>query len=147
MGNDMRAILDPVMNRLVALVVALAVVSAPIALEVCQIACLAKAMPLSMARAVDPHAGHHHKPADHASCHEHGGATPQLSPVSGLCDHGTDATPSLVAARNSDTVVSLLATVPPVDPITLFPARESVSPPESSRAGRLGIPLAIPLRV
>jgi hypothetical protein len=134
-------------NRLLALVVALAVVSAPVALEVCQITCDSKALQPSMSHAADGHAAHHHTPADHASCHEHNGARQQLSPVNGLCDHGTEATPSLVAARSSYTGVSLLAAVPSIDSITLVRTRDFVSVRESAWSERLGIPLAIPLRV
>ena len=142
----MRGILDLMMKRLFAVAVALAVVSAPVALEACQITCESKGMPRTMAHAAGGHSGHHHMPADHASCHEHGDAPQQLSPVSGLCDHSTEATPSLVA-RNFDTAVSLLATVPSIDSIILAPTRDSVFLRESASADRLVIPLAIPLRV
>jgi hypothetical protein len=133
-------------NRLLALMVALAVVSAPVALEICQITCESKATQPSMSHAADGHAAHHHTPADHASCHEHNGAR-QLSPVNGLCDHGTETPPSLVAARSSDTGVSLLAAMPSVDSITFVRTRDFVSVRESAWLDRLGIPLAIPLRV
>jgi hypothetical protein len=133
-------------NRLLALMVALAVVGAPVALEVCQITCESKATQPSMSHA-DRHAAHDHTPADHASCHEHSGPRQQLSPVNGLCDHGTETTPSLVAARSSYTGVSLLAAVPSIDFITLVRARDFVSVRESAWSDRLGIPLAIPLRV
>jgi hypothetical protein len=134
-------------NRLLALVVALAVESAPVALEVCQITCESKGVQPSMSHTADGHAAHHHTPADHASCHEHNGARQQLSPVNGLCDHGTDATPSLVAARSSYSGVSLLAAVPSIDSITFVRTRDFVSVRESAWSKRLGILLAIPLRV
>jgi hypothetical protein len=134
-------------NRLLSLVVALAVVSAPVALEVCQITCESKGLQPSTLHTADGHAAHHHTAADHASCHEHNGARQQLSPVNGLCDHGTEAAPSLVAARSSSTGVSLLAAVPSIDSITLVRTRDFVSVRESAWSERLGIPLAIPLRV
>jgi hypothetical protein len=125
--------------------VALAVVSAPVALEVCQITCESKGLQPSMSHA-NGHAAHHHTPADHASCHEHGGARQQLSPVSGRCDHVTETTPSLVAARSFYTDVSLSAAAPSIDSITLVRTRDFVSGREAW-SDRLGIPLAIPLRV
>ena len=134
-------------KRLLALVVALTVVSAPVALEVCQITCESKALQPSMSHTADGHAAHHHTPADHASCHEHNGARQQLSPVNGLCDHRTETTPSLAAARNSDTGVLVFAAVPSLDSITLVRTRDFVSVRESAWSDRLGIPLAIPLRV
>jgi hypothetical protein len=145
-GIRMRGILDPIMKRLFALVVALAVVSAPVALEVCQITCESKGMPPSTSHSAEGHAAHHHMPANHASC-QHTDSPPQLSPADGLCDHGTEATPSLVAARNSDTSVPLLATAPAFGSLTLVRTRDSISVRESAWSDRLGIPLAVPLRV
>jgi len=141
----MRGILDTMVKRLFALVVALIVVSAPVALEVCQITCESKAMPPSIGAARD-HAGHHHMAEDHASCHEHGGA-PQLSRDSVPCDHGTEATPSLVAARNSDAAVSLLAALPLNHSIATVETRGRVSVRQSAWPDRLVLALAIPLRV
>jgi hypothetical protein len=134
-------------KHLLVLVVALVVVSAPVALEVCQLTCESKGMQPSMPHGAEGHAAHHHMPADHAARHEHSGTPQQLSPVNGLCDHGTESTPSLVAARNSDTAVSLLATVPSVDSIGLVPTRDDISVRESAWSQRLATPLAIPLRV
>jgi hypothetical protein len=135
------------MKRLSALVVALAVVSAPVALEVCQITCESKGMQPSMQHGAQDHVAHHQTPADHAACHEHGGTTHQLSPVNGLCDHSTESTPSLVAARNTDTAVSLLATVPSIDSLGLVATADRISVRESEWFQPLARPLAIPLRV
>jgi hypothetical protein len=143
----MRGILESMIKRLSALVVALAVVSAPVLFEVCQITCESKGTQPSTSHAAEGHGAHHHMPADHAACHEHRGTPQHLSPLNGLCDHATESTPSLVAARNSDTAVSLLATVPSIDSIGLVPTRDGVSARESAWSGRLGTPLAIPLRV
>jgi hypothetical protein len=129
------------------LAVALSVVSAPVALEVCQITCESKGMSPSMPHALEGHAAHHHAPADHAACHEHRGTPQEPSPANGLCDHGTESVPSLVAAKNPDTPFTLLATVPSIDSIALVPARDSISVRESAWSDRLGTPLAIPLRV
>jgi hypothetical protein len=134
-------------KRLFALVVALAVVSAPIALEVCQVRCESKGIDPSTSHAADGHAGHRHMPAGHASCHEHGGAVQQVSTGNVPCDHGTDATPSLVAAKNPDAAASLLSVVPVGHVTATVETRGTVSVRESTRSDRLVIPLAIPLRV
>src|SRR5204863_7654782 len=104
------------MKRLLALMVALAVVSGPVAMAVCQITCESKAVQPSTSRAGEGHA-HHHMPAGHAACHEHGGAPRQLSPLGGPCEHGAEVAPALVAARNFDTAVALLAALPTVESI------------------------------
>ena len=135
------------MKRLLSLVVALAVVSAPVALEVCQLTCESKGMQPSMPHVTHDHVAHHDTPADHAACHEHGGTPQHLFPVNGLCDHGTESTPSLVAARNIDTIVSLLATVLSVDSIGSVAAADRISVRESAWSQPLARPLAIPLRV
>jgi hypothetical protein len=134
------------MKRLFALVVALAVVSAPVALDLCQLTCESKGMQPSMPHGAQEHIAHHHTPADHASCHGHGG-TLQLSPANGLCDHRIESTPSLVAARNTDTAVSLLATVPLIDSFGLVATADRISARESAWSQSLTRPLAIPLRV
>jgi hypothetical protein len=125
--------------------VAVAVVSAPVALEVCQIACESKAMTQSMPHG-ESHAGHHHVPAEHSARHEHSGP-PQLSPASVPCDHGTEATPSLVTAKDSDAAVSLLAVLLLDRSIATVETGNLVSVRQSTRADRLVVPLAIPLRV
>jgi hypothetical protein len=135
------------MKRLFALVVALAVVSAPVALEVCQITCESKGAQPSMPHGAQDHLAHHHMPADHVACHEHDGITHQLSPVNGLCDHSADSTPSVLAARNTDTGVSLLATVPSIDSFGLVAPADRISVRESGWSQPLARPLAISLRV
>jgi len=131
-------------KRLFAVVVALAVVSAPVALEICQITCESKGMLPSTSQA-EGHAGHHHMPADRASCHGHASAS-QLTPGSNPCDHGAEASPSLVAAKNSDAAV-WLAVLPSRGSMALVETRDFVSVRQSARPDRLAIPLAIPLRV
>jgi hypothetical protein len=135
------------MKRLFALVVALAVVSAPVALEICQVTCESKGMQPSMPHGAQDHVAHHHTPVDHVACHEHSGSPHRLSPVDGLCDPSTESTPSLVAARNTDTAVSLLATVPPIDSFDLVATADRVSVRESAWSQPLPRPLAVPLRV
>jgi hypothetical protein len=131
-------------------VVALAVVSAPVALEVCQITCESKAtQPPPLSHAHDEgHTAHQHMPANDHFGHQHGGA-PQLSPVSVPCDHGTDTTPSLVAAKNSDVdvAVSLLAMLPIRNSIATVETRDLGSVRARVSSDRPAIPLMIPLRV
>jgi hypothetical protein len=141
----MRVILESMVKRFFALVVALAVVSAPVALEICQITCESNAMAASIPHA-DSHAGHHHMPADHASCHEHGDA-PQLLPGSVPCDHGVEATPSLVAAKTAAAAVSLVAVLPLRQAIGIVTTHDFVFVRQSAWSGRLAVPLVIPLRV
>lgn len=141
----MHAILDRMVKRLFALVVALAMVSAPVALEVCQMTCESKAMAPSMPRA-ESHAGRHHIPAGHASCDEHVGA-PELSPSSVACDHGLEAMPSLVAAKIGDAAVSLLGVLPFGRAIGTVATRDFVSKRQSFWPDRLGVPLVVPRRV
>ena len=143
----MQGILESMIQRLFALVVALAIVSAPVALALCQITCESKGVLPSMAHRADGHAAHHQAPAKQASCHEVSGARSQLSPVNGWCDHSVDAAPSLVAARHDDTGGSLLAAVPSVDSIALIRQNTFIAAPESARSDRLAIPRAVPLRV
>jgi hypothetical protein len=128
------------MRRLFGLVLALAVVSAPLALEACQITCESNATPPAGRPAV-----HDHTPADHPSCHERVGTPQQLSTGSVPCDHGTAATPGLVAAKHSDTAVALPVVVPVRHAVATGESRVSVY--RSLSSDRLALPLAIPLRV
>jgi len=134
-------------KRLFAFVLALAVVSAPVALEVCQLTCESKGMPPSMPHGGEGHAAHHHASADRTACHQHIGTPQHLCPVKGLCDHDTESMASLVAARTSDTAVSLLATVPSIDSITLVATIDGISVHESAWSRHLATPGANPLRV
>ena len=142
----MRAILKSMIKRLFALLVALTVVSAPVALEVCQITCESEVMLPSMSQAAS-HVGHGHMPADHASCHEHHSTGPQLSPTSIPCDHGVQGTPSLVAGKDSDNAVSSPAVVPVSYSFAPVETGDAGSLRDSAWADRFAIPLVIPLRV
>src|SRR5262245_45006947 len=129
-------------KRLCTLVLALAVASAPVAREVCQITCESKAAQ----PATSPAEGHHHLPADRASSHEHSGTPHHLSSDGIPCDHG-NATPSLVAVKNSDSAVSLPLGAPVSHSIATVQTRDVVSVRESAWSGGRATPLAIPLRV
>jgi hypothetical protein len=86
-------------------------------------------------------------PVDHALCHEHSGTPTQLSTGSNPCDHGIEETPSLVAAKNSNTAIALSALVPARHVIATGETRNLVCVHRSSSSDRLTVPLAIPLRV
>jgi hypothetical protein len=133
-------------KRLLAFVAALAVLSAPVALEVCRITCDSKVMPPSMSDA-DGQPTHHDVPAKDASCHEPPSTGPQLSPSGIPCDHGVQGTPSLVAAKGSDTAVSSPAVVPVSHSSESLETGDTGSLGGSAWADRLAVPLAIPLRV
>lgn len=135
-------------KRLLALMVALAVVSSPVALQVCQITCESRATQPLRSHAANGHAAHHHTPAGHPACPEHAAETQsQLSPVEGPCDHGAETIPSLIAARNFDTAVSLVATLPTIDSISFVSTHDSLCARQPAWLDRLEIPLAIPLRL
>jgi hypothetical protein len=143
----MRCILDLMVARLLVLVVALAVVSAPVALEVCQVTCESKAMEPSVAHGAEGRAGHHHMPADHASCHEQAGRVHQMSPANVPCHHGTEATPTIVAAKNCDAVLSMVAVLPLRYSIVPVETRELGSVRDSAPTACLAVPLTTPIRV
>jgi hypothetical protein len=125
----------------------LSVASAPVALQICQVTCESKATPPPMSHThVEGHGAHHHMPANDHARHERGGA-PQLSPGSVPCDHGTDTTPSLAAAKNSDVSLSLLAILPLHYSIATVDTRDVRSLSERVVANRLAIPRIVPLRV
>ena len=135
------------MKRLFALVLALGLVSAPVALEVCQITCESKGVHSSTSHASEGHTAHHHVPAGQAACHEHGEAPQQLSPLDGPCAHGAETTPSIVVGRTFDPALSVLAALPTIDSMSLVPTRDSVSLRESAWLDRLARTIAVPLRV
>jgi len=132
-------------KRFFTLLVALAITSAPVALEICQISCESNGLERSsISHVVDVHAGHHGHPMP--AGHEHRGTQKQLSPASSLCDHDAQASPSLAAARNFNTFASILATAPATDTVERVRTGDLVLV-SSSPSDRLGIPLATPLRV
>jgi hypothetical protein len=136
-----------VTKRVLALMVALAVVSSPVALQVCQITCESRATQPLRSDGAAGHAAQHHMPAGHAACPEHAETQSQLPPVEGPCDHGAETTPNLVAARNFDHAVSLVATLPTIDPISFISTHVSLCARQPTWLDRLEIPLAIPLRL
>ncbi len=140
------AILKAVIRRIIALVVALALVSAAAATELCQIRCdvagNSSVLHLHGQPSRDQQAGAHH-----AACHEEGDAPQRVSPLGDGCQHPAESTPSVVAARTSSPVMSLLATLVSVQAIEVEPAHSRVSARASARQTSLAIPLSLPLRV
>lgn len=121
-----------------ALLIALAVASAPVALEVCRIACESTRHPPLA------HATHH------PGCHESGTASPHLSAHAHPCEHGDEpTTPGVAAARHSDNAATLLAVaVPAHDALTVVVRMSALTTAGlSSLPGRAGIALATPLRI
>ena len=133
-------------KRLFSLVVALAIVGAPVALEVCQFVCASTLV--HPTGALDTHEAHHH----HATAADKGGHEPpaahHLSPHAPPCDHDAEATvPSVTAARASDGVSLYAAAVPPIAGVLFAAAATLVPTRQSALPGRLEIRLAIPLRI
>jgi len=121
----------------IALLIALAVASAPVVLEVCRITCQTLHVHPSVAHAAT------HQP----SCHESGTAPPTLSVHAHPCDHDGEATtPGVAAARHSDASL-LAAEVLASDTATLV--RTSARPTDgpSRVPDRVEVHLAIPLRI
>jgi hypothetical protein len=129
----MRAILDPMVKRLFSLVIALVIGSAPVMLDVCQIACGSKVA--HSARTHDAHGDSpHHVPPTHGSRHEPTAAL-RLSETH-PCDHDRAvAEPGIAAGRDSDSVPMPVAVrVPGTDDIAL------ARPTTLGRAARVVLP-------
>jgi hypothetical protein len=106
MGNGLHGILDPMMKRLAALLIALAVGAAPVALEVCQLTCASHSTHSHVAHTADAHALHHGA-ASQPSCHQAGHAAAHtLSPGSAHCDHDDGAIASSLVTTRHDTVAA-----------------------------------------
>jgi hypothetical protein len=134
-------------KRLFSLVVALAIAGAPVALEACQIACASMSSHPTHAHAMH-RVHHHHATAADESCHETAVAPHQLSPQAPACDHDAEATvPTVAAARTSDGVPLIAATVPPVADVVFVHASTFVQARQSALSDRLEIRLASPLRI
>src|SRR5215831_15747985 len=88
------------MKRLAALLIALVVVAAPVAVEVCQITCAFGPMQWHALQASHAHASHHHSETAQPSCHETHRAGQVVSPGAAPCDHGDElAFSSLISIR------------------------------------------------
>ena len=125
-------------RRGLALLIALAVASAPVVLEVCRITCQSMHVHPSAAQAT----------TQQPSCHESGAASPKLSVHAHPCDHeGETTTPGVAAARYSDNN-TLPAAAVPASPTAAF-ARTSARPTDrpSLLPDRVEVRLAIPLRI
>lgn len=134
-------------KRLFSLLVALAIVGAPVALEACQIVC-ASTLVHPMAAHDTHQAHHHHVTAADKSCHEPRAAPHRLSPQAPPCDHDGEATvPSVAAARASDGVLLHAAAVPPIADVVVAAASTFVPTRQSTLPDRLENRLARPLRI
>ena len=142
----MRDILDSVVTRLCSLLVALAISSAPIALEVCQIAC--ESIPAQPAADQHAHAhGDHHAAGSHSLRHGVPGPSHHLLRDTTACDHDGDAAPSVAAARGSDGGPLLAPPLLPGSDVAAAGAAAVVPIRELNLPDGLGIRLASPLRV
>ena len=107
MRNGSRRILDPMVRRLAALLVALAVTTAPVALEACEIACGSGP---SAPHAMHVSAAHRMAHGAQPSCHEAGNiAAERWAPGPPPCSQaGTLASFSAVTTRAVPVVPALL---------------------------------------
>jgi hypothetical protein len=85
--NRTRAILNLMIRRVAALLIALVVAAAPIALEACQITCASSSTPSRGMQPSDAHPMHHDGDPPRRSCHETGKSAHTLSPGSPPCEH------------------------------------------------------------
>jgi len=132
------------LRRIAPLLLALAVAGAPVALELCHIACA------SLSPQPGGRTGTHARAPHAASCHDAAESAAPLSLHAHACDHGDDLpTPAGVgSARHSKFVPSLIAVIPPtgtsvgtpLDAHTWRRSRSSSRPP--ARADRI-----LPLRI
>jgi hypothetical protein len=134
-------------KRLFALVIALAIASAPAALEACQIGCAS--ISVHQMAAHDAHLDHqHHGAAGGGLCHEPSATHQHLSSQAPPCEHDGKATVvSVTAARPSDGALLYAAAAPSIADVVFASALTVVPTSHSPLPDRLGIRLASPLRV
>jgi hypothetical protein len=132
------------LRRLPQLLLAVAIAGAPVALELCQIACASLSAPSGARAGAHSHAPHA------ASCHDAAESPAPLSLHAHACDHGGDLpTPAGVAsARHGRFGVSLAAALALTDSVATTPVKSrrwvrlrSVHP-SAARADR-----TLPLRI
>jgi hypothetical protein len=131
-------------KRLFALVIALAIASAPAALEACQIACAS----ISVHR-MAAHLDHqHHGAAGGGSCHDPRATSHHLSSQAPPCGHDGEATVvSVTAPRPSNGASLHAAAAPPIANVVFASALTFVPTGQSPLTDRLGLRIASPLRV
>lgn len=120
-----------------ALLLALAVGSAPVALEVCRIACESMQMHPIVA----------HTTAHHSSCHESGTGAPTASVHAHTCHHGSETTPGIAVARPSDHATPLAAGLPATHTAAFVGRSARPSEGPSLLPALAAVRLAIPLRI
>ena len=143
----MHGILDPMMKRLAALLIALAVGAAPVAVEIRQLTCASRPMHSHAMQAAGAHAMHHGGNASQPSCHETRKAAHTVSPDSAPCDHNDVVIASSLVTTRPDTVAAA-----PVQ-IVAFDLANTVRTPFADRGqvvlavNRLELRLSAPLRI
>jgi hypothetical protein len=130
-----------VVKRIVPCLVALAIAGAPVAFELCQIAC---------ADAIASSATSHAASGGAAPCHEHAQATgSRVSAAPHACAHERDqpAGASVVAARDTTVAVSLALLVATIDIGVPLPTRCVLAGAGTQDVPAPAVPLAVPLRI
>lgn len=146
MGSDLHGILDPMMKRLAALLIALAVGAAPVALEVCQLTCASAPTPADVAHTADADAVHHGG-ASQPSCHQAGNGAHTLSQRSAPCDHDDGAIASSPVTTRPDTVAAAPVHIVGIDLANPVAAGRADRGRVVLAVTRLELRLASPLRI
>jgi hypothetical protein len=132
------------LRRITPLLIALAIAGAPVALELCHIACASLPAQLGIATAAHGDASHT------ASCHEAAELPAPLSLHAHPCGHGDDlpAPAGIESARHSKFGTSLAATVPAIGSIPATPLHAHMRP-RSGASDRSAArnDLILPLRI
>jgi hypothetical protein len=132
------------LRRIAPLLLALAVAGAPVALELCQIACASLAPQPDAATAAHGHSSHS------ASCHDTAESPAPLSFHAQPCGHGDDLspTPAIGSARHSAAGASAAAAVPATGSIAGAALRTQTSGRfEASDSSVSRVDLILPLRI
>jgi hypothetical protein len=116
------------LRRIAPLVLALAVAGAPVALELCHIACASRSSQADAPTGVHTHAPHV------ASCHEAADSPAPLSLHAHRCDHGDDLPgPAGLGSARQSKLVSLVAAIPLIGSVAGTPVRTATRlQPQSS---------------
>ena len=145
MRPDRHGILDPMMKRLAAILIAVAVGAAPVAVEICQLACASRPMHSHAVHTADAYGMHGN--ASQPSCHDTAQAAHTLSPDSAPCDHNDAVIASSLVTTRPGTVTSVPVQVVALDLAntarTWFADRGQVVDP----VNRLALRLASRLRI
>ena len=142
-----RVILNLMMKRVAALLIALVVAVAPIALEACRITCASSSTPSRAMQVAPVHPMHHGSDPPRPSCHETGKPADTVSPGSPPCEHTDAVISSSVVTTRPETIAST-----PVQVVT-FDLADTDRPFFADRGhvvvavNRLELRLSSPLRI